>query len=357
MLNDPAIGPHFALLQIHLGDGYATTWGNQRDTFYNVTGTPTAWFDGITSVVGAGSYAQALSAYTAKYNSRRAVATNVNITMTGVQQSGSTFVIRAHVCVEPGLTRNLRLYTAAVLDHYPASPTYSRWCFRQAASVENVTLAAGQCYLLTRTITFDSTSWGQPANIRVVVWAQTQASSGPAEIYNSATLVWPFGPDCNLNGIPDAQETDCNNNDVPDDCDIAGGFSEDCNANGIPDECDIAGGTPDCNANGIPDSCDIAGGMPDCNDNNIPDSCDIASGFSQDANGNGIPDECELLVGDLNCDGTVDFGDINPFILALSNPGIYATTYPLCDIMSGDINGDSAVDFQDINPFINLLTK
>ena len=62
------------------------------------------------------------------------------------------------------------------------------------------------------------------------------------------------------------------------------------------------------------------------------------------------------MVGDLNCDGTVDFGDINPFVLALTNPGVYATTYPDCDILNGDINGDGSVDFGDINPFVQLLT-
>lgn len=340
ILNDPSVGPYVSLVEYHIGDSYSTPWGTNRfSSFYGANSYPLVWFDGITSVLGAGSVAQAEAAYRAKISQRRAVATNVSITVTGVQQSGSTFTIRAHVCVEPGVTRSMRLYMAAVLDHYPTSPSYSRNTFRQATTTQDVTLSSGQCYLFTRTVTFDSTSWGQPQNIRVLVWAQTPNAVAPAEVFNSAVLMWPFGPDCNLNGIPDAEETDCNSNDVPDDCDIAGGFSEDCNANGIPDECDIAGGTPDCN------------------ENDIPDSCDIASGFSQDANGNGIPDECELLVGDLNCDGAVDFGDINPFILALSNPAQYETTYPLCDIMSGDINGDSTVDFLDINPFIDLLTK
>jgi hypothetical protein len=31
----------------------------------------------------------------------------------------------------------------------------------------------------------------------------------------------------------------------------------------------------------------------DCNANVVPDECDIASGYSWDTNGNGIPDECE----------------------------------------------------------------
>jgi V8-like Glu-specific endopeptidase len=61
-------------------------------------------------------------------------------------------------------------------------------------------------------------------------------------------------------------------------------------------------------------------------------------------------------VGDMDCSHTVDFGDINPFVLALSNPATYAATFPNCDIMNGDINGDGSVDFGDINPFVALLS-
>jgi hypothetical protein len=61
-------------------------------------------------------------------------------------------------------------------------------------------------------------------------------------------------------------------------------------------------------------------------------------------------------VGDLNCDGTIGFGDINPFVLALTNPAGYATAYPNCNIMNGDINADGTVGFGDINPFVALLT-
>ena len=61
--------------------------------------------------------------------------------------------------------------------------------------------------------------------------------------------------------------------------------------------------------------------------------------------------------GDLNCDGNVDFGDINPFVLALTNPAGYAAAFPNCNILNGDINGDGLVDFGDINPFVRLLTQ
>ncbi len=61
--------------------------------------------------------------------------------------------------------------------------------------------------------------------------------------------------------------------------------------------------------------------------------------------------------GDMNCDTLVDFGDINPFVLALTNPTAYVLAFPNCDIRNGDINGDGLVDFGDINPFVRLLTN
>ncbi len=63
-----------------------------------------------------------------------------------------------------------------------------------------------------------------------------------------------------------------------------------------------------------------------------------------------------LPYGDLNCDGAIDFGDINPFVLALSGPAGYHEAYPTCDRLLADINSDGAVNFADINPFVALLT-
>jgi hypothetical protein len=63
------------------------------------------------------------------------------------------------------------------------------------------------------------------------------------------------------------------------------------------------------------------------------------------------------LAGDLNCDGSVDFQDINPFILALTNAGSYVAAYAGCPLDNGDINGDGQVSFGDINGFVDLLTR
>jgi len=59
----------------------------------------------------------------------------------------------------------------------------------------------------------------------------------------------------------------------------------------------------------------------------------------------------------MNCDSLVDFADINPFVLALSNPTAYGNTFPDCDILNGDINCNGQFGFDDINPFVACLTE
>ncbi|MEW6199632.1 MAG: hypothetical protein AB1601_13335 [Planctomycetota bacterium] len=77
----------------------------------------------------------------------------------------------------------------------------------------------------------------------------------------------------------------------------------------------------------------------------------------------GTGDGIELIhvsahrIGDLNCDDHVDFGDINPFVMALTNPARYQATYPDCNRLNGDCNGDARADFGDINPFVRLLAN
>jgi hypothetical protein len=59
--------------------------------------------------------------------------------------------------------------------------------------------------------------------------------------------------------------------------------------------------------------------------------------------------------GDLNCDGAVNGYDIDPFVLALTNPEGYAETFPFCDLLLADTNGDGLVNGYDIGPFVQLL--
>lgn len=72
-------------------------------------------------------------------------------------------------------------------------------------------------------------------------------------------------------------------------------------------------------------------------------------------------DPCQGYVrGDTNCDGVVDFGDINSFVAALNGSDAWkdAVAPPaLCTYLCvNDINRDGTVSFADINPFVACLT-
>jgi hypothetical protein len=61
--------------------------------------------------------------------------------------------------------------------------------------------------------------------------------------------------------------------------------------------------------------------------------------------------------GDLNCDGRVDFRDIDPFVAALSGPAAYAAAYPACVWISADCNEDGAVNYRDIDAFVAVMQE
>ncbi|MBL8877811.1 MAG: hypothetical protein JNG88_01725 [Phycisphaerales bacterium] len=59
--------------------------------------------------------------------------------------------------------------------------------------------------------------------------------------------------------------------------------------------------------------------------------------------------------GDLNCDQQINNFDIDPFVLAITNPAAYAASNPGCLISNADCNGDGQVNNFDIDAFVDLL--
>lgn len=60
-----------------------------------------------------------------------------------------------------------------------------------------------------------------------------------------------------------------------------------------------------------------------------------------------------LCPGDTNCDGTVNFKDIDPFVTALGGPANWP--YLDCPWLNADANADGNVTFKDIDPFVARL--
>ncbi len=66
-------------------------------------------------------------------------------------------------------------------------------------------------------------------------------------------------------------------------------------------------------------------------------------------------EQCLYAPADMNCDGIINFDDIDPFVTALVGAEGYYAEFPDCNYLNGDIDGNGIVNFDDIDPFVNLL--
>jgi len=84
-----ANGHPVAIVENHNGDNYANTYSNARNTYYNITGFPTAFFDGLNPTVGGSSSQSMYSSYLPKVNARMAIPSHYTLaaegTNTGLQ--------------------------------------------------------------------------------------------------------------------------------------------------------------------------------------------------------------------------------------------------------------------------------
>ncbi len=249
-----------ALLQIHISDAYSIPWGSSRFNSYPNHGSlPNVWFDGLIQHVGADE--DVYDVYADTFADRDAIPADVRLDFGAAQISGATFLYRARVRLAAGAApRSARLYMARALDHYPAG-AHHRNCLREVATYETLDLQPGQTYLVERTMTFDSASWGAQHNIRALAWLEQPVATGSREVYQSRRISWPLPP------LPPVYELG------------------DLNCSGVVSFEDI---NPFVVA--ITDAAAYAAEYPDC----------------------------DRQLADINQDGTVGFADINPFVALLT---------------------------------------
>lgn len=74
-------GCRVAVIENHNGDPFANVYSNSRNSYYAITGYPTAAFDGVSGVVG-GSHSNSMyPQYLPKYNARIAIPAEVSVGM------------------------------------------------------------------------------------------------------------------------------------------------------------------------------------------------------------------------------------------------------------------------------------
>lgn len=107
-----ANGKKVAVVENHNGDPYANNYSNARNTKYNITGYPTATFDGNQAVVGGNHSTSMYGSYLPKYNAAIAIASPVEMEMTE-SHTGLDYTITCTVTkVDPISAVNVLLHFA-----------------------------------------------------------------------------------------------------------------------------------------------------------------------------------------------------------------------------------------------------
>jgi hypothetical protein len=87
-----ANGCSVAVIANHNGDPFANSYSNARNSYYGITGYPTAKFDGVLSVVGGNHSSSMYPSYLPKYNQRIAIPSCFTIDISG-HNEGLTYYI------------------------------------------------------------------------------------------------------------------------------------------------------------------------------------------------------------------------------------------------------------------------
>jgi len=99
-----AAGCDVAVIEYHDGDAFSTTSGDARINYYNISGFPTAFFDGVLSYVGGSSTQSMYSNYLPLYQQRIAVPSDFTMEIYGENTSGNNYSVSIMVENENGNT-------------------------------------------------------------------------------------------------------------------------------------------------------------------------------------------------------------------------------------------------------------
>ena len=152
-----ANGQPAAIIENHTGDSFANVYSNARNSYYNPSGVPTAYFDGLNAVVG-GDHTQSMySYYLPRVTSRIAVPSKYTISATG-NLTGNNLTVAATVAKpEADTNTNVLFHCVITQSHIQYSwqgQTHLNFVNRLMLPNQNgtaVTLATGeqQTYNLT----------------------------------------------------------------------------------------------------------------------------------------------------------------------------------------------------------------
>ncbi len=112
-------GQPVAIVKNQNGDTYANTYSNARNSFYGITGYPTAFFDGLNPTVGGSNTTSMYSNYLPKVTSRIAVPSHYSLSAVG-SQNGNQYTAAVTVSKpEADTNTNVKLHAVLTESNIP----------------------------------------------------------------------------------------------------------------------------------------------------------------------------------------------------------------------------------------------
>lgn len=120
-----------AIIKNHDGDTFANVYSNARNSFYNPSGVPTAWFDGRNPYVGGSNTNSLYGQYLAKVNARKNVPSHFTLSASG-SMTGNQIDFEVKIAKpEDDSNTNVMLHAVITESHIPK-------IWQNQTTVENV---------------------------------------------------------------------------------------------------------------------------------------------------------------------------------------------------------------------------
>jgi len=217
-----ANGHPVAIIEYHSGDNYANTYSNSRVSYYNVSGFPTAYFDGGLSVVGGSTTQTMYPQYSTRVNQRAAITSPFSIAVEGTHTCFTNFTANITVNkVGTNTSSNLRVHAVLTESHIEVSwfgMDEINYVCRQMLPNQNgtaVTFSGGNTE--TVSVNFSLLPEYVPENCELVVFIQDNATK---EIFqgtkvNLLDFLPEYDYDATIKEVTNLPEANCSGSVEP----------------------------------------------------------------------------------------------------------------------------------------------
>ncbi len=171
-----ANGQPVAIVKNHNGDSFANTYSNARNTYYAITGYPTALFDGLNRIAGGSATQSMYSQYLPRVTSRIAVPSHYTLSAFGAGQNNNWTITVNVAKPEDDTNTNVVLHASVTQSGIPFN-------WGNQTTVENVNrlmspnqngtpinLATGES--TTVTLNFATQAAWPVEDLELVIWLQ-----------------------------------------------------------------------------------------------------------------------------------------------------------------------------------------